>query len=397
MTTTSDTPPAAPASDGGTAGGQRPARLERSRDDRVIAGVCGGLGRYFDIDPVIFRVVFGVSSLFGPGLLLYAGAWLFLPEENAERSVAQQARHPGGRGREVAAIALAVIVGLALFDGFILGDTVDSGFVVTLLVIGAIVWWFADGRHARLPGRPAPPAASPWPSVPPVPPAPPGPSTWWSGSASSPPETVQPPARPPAPPDRPRLGSLTLSLLLLVAGVAALLDAAEAIDLTAQGVLAGGLVLVGAGLAVGAWFGRARGLIPLGIVVTLALMAVAAVDLPFRGGFGERVWRPTAVADVTAYELVAGDATLDLTDLPLGESERTVEASVGFGELTVVVPEGVNVEVDGHVGMGVLTVFGDMQDGVDLDAGETATGEVVQLRVQVHVGMGEVVVRRAAA
>ena len=55
-------------------------RLFRSNDDRVVAGVCGGLGEYFSIDPVIIRVVWIVLTLaWGAGLLLYLLFWLLIP------------------------------------------------------------------------------------------------------------------------------------------------------------------------------------------------------------------------------------------------------------------------------------------------------------------------------
>jgi phage shock protein C len=60
----------------------RPGRLERSRDDRVLAGVCGGLGAYFGVDSVLFRIAF-VLLVFagGLGILAYILGWIFLPEE----------------------------------------------------------------------------------------------------------------------------------------------------------------------------------------------------------------------------------------------------------------------------------------------------------------------------
>src|SRR5262245_21036654 len=59
-----------------------PRRLTRSRDDRLVAGVCGGLGKYFGIDPVIFRVA-SVALVFlgGVGALLYLAAILLVPSE----------------------------------------------------------------------------------------------------------------------------------------------------------------------------------------------------------------------------------------------------------------------------------------------------------------------------
>lgn len=57
-------------------------KLYRSRNDRVLGGVCGGIGNYFDIDPVIIRVL-GVVAFFtvGVGFLAYIIAWIIIPEE----------------------------------------------------------------------------------------------------------------------------------------------------------------------------------------------------------------------------------------------------------------------------------------------------------------------------
>src|SRR5437764_4065122 len=55
-------------------------RLTRSHDDRIIAGVCGGVARYLDIDPVIPRIGLAVLAVFGgAGLIVYALAWLLIP------------------------------------------------------------------------------------------------------------------------------------------------------------------------------------------------------------------------------------------------------------------------------------------------------------------------------
>jgi len=54
-------------------------QLMRSESDRRIAGVCGGIGHYFGIDPVLVRVAFVVAALMGFGLLLYVVLWIVLP------------------------------------------------------------------------------------------------------------------------------------------------------------------------------------------------------------------------------------------------------------------------------------------------------------------------------
>jgi phage shock protein C len=55
-------------------------QLRRSREDKVLAGVCGGLGRYLGIDPVILRVLMVVLIFAGVGILLYVVAWIVIPE-----------------------------------------------------------------------------------------------------------------------------------------------------------------------------------------------------------------------------------------------------------------------------------------------------------------------------
>ena len=67
-------------------------RLQRSRSDRMLAGVSGGLARYFEIHPAVFRVGFVVLTLLGgAGILIYAAAALVMPDEGKEDSIATAA------------------------------------------------------------------------------------------------------------------------------------------------------------------------------------------------------------------------------------------------------------------------------------------------------------------
>jgi len=61
-------------------------KLYRSTNYRQIAGVCGGLGEYFNIDPIIFRMLF-VALLFGggSGILIYIIMWIFVPVKSVEK------------------------------------------------------------------------------------------------------------------------------------------------------------------------------------------------------------------------------------------------------------------------------------------------------------------------
>lgn len=58
-------------------------KLRRSRTDKMVAGVCGGLGKYFALDPTILRLVFVLLLIFaGTGLLAYLIMWLVIPYES---------------------------------------------------------------------------------------------------------------------------------------------------------------------------------------------------------------------------------------------------------------------------------------------------------------------------
>lgn len=59
-------------------------KLTRSRDDRMIAGVCGGLAEYFGVDPTLVRIIYAVGSLLSaafPGTLAYIVLWIIMPDE----------------------------------------------------------------------------------------------------------------------------------------------------------------------------------------------------------------------------------------------------------------------------------------------------------------------------
>jgi phage shock protein C len=63
-------------------------RLYRSRKDRIVAGVCGGIGEYFAVDPNIIRIIWLLVGLTGTGIIAYILAWVIIPEEPPESPVA---------------------------------------------------------------------------------------------------------------------------------------------------------------------------------------------------------------------------------------------------------------------------------------------------------------------
>lgn len=57
-------------------------KLYRSRTNRQVAGVCGGLGQYFNVDVTLIRVLFIVLAVFGgAGILIYVAMWIIVPRE----------------------------------------------------------------------------------------------------------------------------------------------------------------------------------------------------------------------------------------------------------------------------------------------------------------------------
>src|SRR5436305_666471 len=123
--TTEPTPPA-PEPKG-------PRRLTRSSEDRVIAGVCGGIGRYAGIDPVVVRLILIVLLYFGgAGVIAYGAAWLIVPRDDAPaarfdaRSLAR---------RTLLVIGIVVLTIIAFFGGA-WAAALGTAKVVAIVLIG---------------------------------------------------------------------------------------------------------------------------------------------------------------------------------------------------------------------------------------------------------------------
>jgi phage shock protein PspC (stress-responsive transcriptional regulator) len=393
--------------------------LRRSANDRYVAGVCGGLGRYFDIDPVIFRIAFPVLAIFaGVGVLLYALGWLLVPEEGTDETEGQRLFSGRGTAGTVFA-AVAVVLGSIVFLAWI-GDGPGPPAIVLLAVVALLVI-IANRRPGRYAGpghvpaghtvsamsavAPPPPYGAPPADRPPPPPytspqfGPPGPPgpPWHTV-----PTPVMPPPPPPPPRERSPLPLLTVSVAALVAGALVLVGLDPEIEVTAGVIVASVLVVVGIGLVVGAWFGRARSLIAAGVAAVLALVAVATYDVPLRGGFGDRVWAPASAEELDSpYRLGAGSARLDLTEMASPGRPLDVEASIGAGELVAIVPESADLQVTAEAGLGQVDLPNGASDGLGATReyryeGATAGLDSARLiRLDLQVGIGHVEVRRA--
>jgi len=117
----------------------KPQKLYRSRKERVVAGISGGLGEYFNVDPIIFRILFVVLTFVnGIGVFIYLVLWIAVPREGEEIDIdalhihttikekmhdmeehfknGQNATHKKNGGRELLALALIIIGILALIS-----------------------------------------------------------------------------------------------------------------------------------------------------------------------------------------------------------------------------------------------------------------------------------------
>jgi predicted membrane protein len=123
---------------------------------------------------------------------------------------------------------------------------------------------------------------------------------------------------------------------------------------------------------------------------------VAVIDVPLRGGIDDRVIAPADLAGLpTTERLGIGDLTLDLADVDFTGDERHLTASVAIGQLTVVVPDGVTVELHGDVGVGVVDAFELQNDGWTPSVDETFEGSGPgRIELDLEVGIGHVEVRR---
>ena len=128
------------------AGGFANIGLYRSRNQRVLAGVAGGIGERFGIDPVLVRIAFALLTLSGmAGLVLYVVLWMMVPE--AEGTTVRATLPPGAR--RAAAMGLIVLGVMMLLRplGLWLGDTAAAS--LSLAALGAAVIWMSSPESTR--------------------------------------------------------------------------------------------------------------------------------------------------------------------------------------------------------------------------------------------------------
>ncbi len=133
-------------------------RLERSRSDRMLAGVCGGLARTFGIHPAFYRVGFVVLTLIGgAGILIYLAAVLVIPDEGKQDSIAAEIlRDARDRPWPLVGLGLVATAGVVLLSRVTLWPQGDAAWILILLA-GLAILFSARRKTASASAAVAPP------------------------------------------------------------------------------------------------------------------------------------------------------------------------------------------------------------------------------------------------
>jgi phage shock protein PspC (stress-responsive transcriptional regulator) len=412
-------------------------------DNRWVGGVAGGIAQRFGLDPLLVRGILAASTLIsGLGLVVYGLGWALLPEARDGRIHLQETL----RGRFDIALLGAVAVflmGLNRGSGIFWWFGWDGGLgwlnlILWLAAIGVIVAMGVAAAGQRHEPR-VPPAAKA--SYPPSPPAatayyPPTPATGYgpynaSTTGATPrmssPAAPVPPGKPVPPPwsvppkrpivhgSGPVLTGIVLALSLLSLAALLLADRVGSftgpVVLTATGIT---IVLAGIGIMLSGLRGRRSG--SLGAVAVLAILLAVPLSWGHADGVpwdwnstwvvGDKTYRPTTPGEAAGgYSVLAGNVRVDLTGLPYDSTDPvTVPVSVGAGNVTVIIPNGVptravtrnmagqvNWNVDGS-NSGYHSSSGVDQSRTWQNA-EANAGETVKLNLDVKVNAGQITIQ----
>jgi phage shock protein PspC (stress-responsive transcriptional regulator) len=362
-------------------GGDR--RLLRSANERMLWGVAGGLGEYLRVDPTLVRLGFAVAAFFGGlGILAYLVMAVVVPQDDGSGNPASGRRPP------TAAIVLLVLVALVALPGPFWGwghgwwwGFAGPLWIGVLILAGLLAYRAIRGRSGREPRGTGGESGT--------------------GSSAKATEAGEPEGTPGEPPRIVR--GIGIAILIVAAIVAVCCVAACAAWLTATGngsIVAGIVIALGLALAATAFIADARRASPWLLVSALILAmpagAVAAADIHFDGGIGERTYRPATVTDLPAdgYDLGVGRLVVDLRDFSWQPGQTvSLDSELGIGQMVVSVPASVCVDAHAQAKAGHLLIQGESSSGVDPDYDSGApAGEAPRLDLDAEIQLGEVVV-----
>jgi phage shock protein PspC (stress-responsive transcriptional regulator) len=372
MTSPPDTsPPTAPAA---------PRILRRSGTDRVAAGVAGGLGEYFGVDPVIFRVLFATTAFFGgAGILAYLIAWAAIPERTqASAPIDRVVSAIRRRGLPVWILTIAgvVVVWSLLFSWWTPWRFFPWMFVP--LTIAALVLAVAlSRREPRPPGAAAP--TPPWDD-----------STAQVVAArevarSADREAARERRQRSAPVRWATLGTLAITLLVL-----AIIDVGHGIVIPAY-FWAVHIVIL-AGLVVGAVLRRPVWWLALLLIpAAIGSFVFAGCRASLHDGSGDNTFTPRAASELAPeYRQAFGRTTIDLTQLPAAQAAQDVEIIQASGQVRLIIPESMAVNVHAKVHLGDIVVDGrDDSGGMNISSDLMTPASGTPLAIDVRINAGE--------
>ncbi len=371
--------------------------LVRPREGRMIAGVAQGLANRLDLPVVLIRVIF-ILLIFGGGLglALYAAGWFLVRSEDEAETPAARLFSGASSTRSWIGIGLVFLAALILLENF----TFLSGGVVwaiALLVVGVLLY---TGDLPRLVKQPTddkegvqrmtmttetvlPVTQTDTPSgIGPV------------GGGTPPTPTPAPPTPPPVAP-KPKetsyLGRITIGVMLIGLGVLAILDnATAAIDADPRHYMALAVTILGVGLMVGGFVGRARWLILIGVIMVPTLVFSPVFEYSWQGDEFNRSVTPQSFEQLEdSYRLDVGTLEIDLTELPWDGRVVELEVSVDAGNIDIYVPDDVGLVGEVQTSIGSVAVPGRQSAGLGRPVvvfDNPGTEGVLSLDAQVDVG-----------
>lgn len=352
------------------------ARLRRSRADRKVAGVAGGLARHLDVDPLLLRVAFVILTFFGGGgILLYGVAWLIVPEEDTGEAVVKV-----DDGIRTAVLLIAGVLAAAS----LVGDSVGGfGFPWQLMLVALVLLVIFGSKEAMKPGGPT----HPWLGGPPRPEDAAG-TQYYAGYQPGP----APAWTMPRPHRGPILFWFTLALAAILCGALATADMAG-VDVHRAAYPATVLATTGLMLLVGAFYGRAGGLILVGLLAAVATVGATVTD---DWSAGELHRTPQTANDVRDEDLGIGEIRIDLTEVEDLENldGETLRLDLRVGRIEVIVPdEGLTVDADAEAeGVGEIKLFGGKSDQSDRATHDGGSDEAPVLTIDADAFMAEIVI-----
>ena len=361
-------------------------QLRLSSSDRYIAGVAGGLGRHFGIDPIVVRVVLAALCVFGGiGILIYGVLWAFVPSDRTGRAIIDL----NGPTRRTVLLIFGGIAALGVLGSVVGGFNGLGGHfawpLAAIVAVVAIALAYLRPSNSRTP--------------PTIPPNPTGEHMPASGDVT-PPSVPTPGATPmPPPPPKPRRTGLilfwpTIAAIIVAFGVLGIV----AVDNPLAPLWWPGtaLALVGLALVVGAFVGRPGGLIPLGFLLVPAVVVTTVLG-PNGWHHANVTYTPVSAATVRSdYSIGTGQATVDLSQVQDASAlaGRTIRVTMTAGEIDLTLPPGIRTDVDAKLEIaGDLKINGNEQSGFEPSIHETfgtGSGAPLHLILDGRVGLIQV-------